>query len=153
MPHNSVCEIVEKIVPSMTVASVRWKGAYAKTGEVVKKLGIVASRNISGHPMNLYYELEFNDDDANVETCFPIKGNIKAEGVVVRALPGGRCVSFVHEGPYEGLKDSYKLVFDYIKLNNLKVVLPCREIFIEGPGIVFKRNPVDYVTELQFFVE
>ena len=42
-------------------------------------------------------------DDADIESCVPVKGAPEADGFTVHTLPGGRCVSLVHKGPYEDL--------------------------------------------------
>lgn len=152
MFNHSVCEIVEKSVPSLTIATIKWKGEYSKTGEHLKKLGMLAGRRISGFAMNLYHDLEYMADDSSVETCFPISGRVDVEGVSVRTLVGGRCISLIHEGSYQELDEAYKHIMEHVARNNLKVLLPTREIFIEGPGMLLKRDPKSYITELQFFI-
>ncbi|MBI3794221.1 MAG: GyrI-like domain-containing protein [Nitrospinae bacterium] len=152
MPNHSVCEIVEKVVSPLTVVSVRWKGPYKKTGEVCKNLGRIVTKHVSGPAMNLHYDLELKQDDADVETCIPVSARFKHEGANIRTLSGGKCLSLIHEGPYEELDEAYKIVMKHVEHNNLKVLLPTREIFIKGPGMVFKGNPKHYLTELQFFL-
>jgi effector-binding domain-containing protein len=71
--------------------------------------------------------------------------------VTARTLPGGRCATLAHKGAYSELSRSYKQISEYIKSENLKPVLPSREIYLKGPGIIFKGNPKNYLTEIQFF--
>jgi effector-binding domain-containing protein len=33
------------------------------------------------------------------------------------------------------------------------VVLPTREVYLKGPGMIFRGNPKNYVTEIQIPVE
>jgi hypothetical protein len=33
------------------------------------------------------------------------------------------------------------------------VSVPCREVYIKGPGMIFKGNPKNYLTEIQLMIE
>ena len=68
-------------------------------------------------------------------------------------MPATRCVSLIHRGPYEQLGRSYARVFEYIKQKGLEVVMPTREIYVKGPGMLFRGNPKKYVTEIQIPVK
>jgi effector-binding domain-containing protein len=48
---------------------------------------------------------------------------------------------------------SYAKVLKWIKERNYKVVLPTREVYLKGPGMIFRGNPKNYVTEIQIPVE
>ena len=65
-------------------------------------------------------------------------------------LTGGRCLSCLHHGPYETLSESYGLIFDHSKSIGMKINYPIREIYIKGPGMIFRGNPKKYITEIQF---
>ena len=71
----------------------------------------------------------------------------------MRELPGVRCVALVHKGPYDQMGRSYAKVLKWIKERNYKVVLPTREVYLKGPGMIFRGNPKNYVTEIQIPVE
>lgn len=75
------------------------------------------------------------------------------ENISVRELKGGKCVSLIHQGPYDALSDSYKKIFAYINEKGYKSIIPSREIYIRGPGMIFKGNPKNYLTEIQFILE
>ena len=83
----------------------------------------------------------------------PVKGGQSKDGIEVRELPGGRCVSLLHKGPYEQLSRSYEQALAYVKQHGHKLVAPCREVYLKGPGIFFKGNPKTYLTELQLMIE
>lgn len=34
-------------------------------------------------------------------------------------------------------------------LNELNLTLPTREVYVKGPGMIFKGNPKNYLTEIQ----
>jgi effector-binding domain-containing protein len=76
------------------------------------------------------------------------------KGISVRELKGGRAVTLIHKGPYENLGGSYKNLFDYIhQKKKIVTLLPTREIYWKGPGMILKGNPKNYLTELQVMIE
>ena len=61
----------------------------------------------------------------------PVRKGSSSNQIDARELPGGICVSLIHKGPYEGLRESYK----------------------KGPGMILKGNPKNYLTEIQVLIE
>ena len=45
----------------------------------------------------------------------PLRKPKKLDGAAVRQIPGGRCVSLVHKGPYDQLGPSYERLLTHIK--------------------------------------
>jgi effector-binding domain-containing protein len=72
------------------------------------------------------------------------------DGVSLRVIPGGKIVSLVHQGPYDQLGRSYEKVCAYLRQKNYTVAGPPREIYLKGPGMIFKGDPKKYLTEIQF---
>ena len=146
-------EIVEKSVPDVRIAGIRWKGRYADTGQYFGKLARALGRHIAGRPFNMYYDEGFKEEDADIETCFPVREDkeIKApEDITIRTLPGGKVVSIKHKGPYDQIGRSYEKISSYLKQKNHRIGAQPREIYIKGPGMIFKGNPKNYLTEIQF---
>ncbi len=153
MNNQNVFEIEEKEIPTILIAGYRMKGKYAEVG---KGFGILAKhlgRQINGKAMNLYYDDEFKEEDAEFEPCFPIRKGKETESVSIRELKGGLCVSLIHQGSYEKLGDSYGKIFNYINENGYNYSTPTREVYIKGPGFIFKGNPNNYLTEIQILID
>jgi len=151
MSETNTLHIEEKILPSLLVVSKRWKGRYQDTGSVFADLGKKMGRFIAGKPLNLYHDAEFKETDADIQSCFPLRrkpGNTPT-GFDVHELPGGRFVSLVHLGPYSELGRSYERLFAYLHQKGLHAQLPSREVYLKGPGMIFRRNPKKYLTEIQ----
>ena len=91
-------------------------------------------------------------DDADFEVCMPVRRGSSKDGIEVRELPGGRCVSLLHRGPYDTISRSYERVIAYASEKGLTFTRPCREVYVKGPGMIFKGNPSKYLTEIQMFV-
>jgi DNA-binding transcriptional MerR regulator/effector-binding domain-containing protein len=153
MIEESSYSVGEKVVEEVFVAGLRWKGHYGDVGKIFAKLGKLAGRNIRGKPMNLYYDCEYKENDADIETCYPAANNTKKSGeLIVRTLPGGKCVSLIHKGPYENLSRSYAKIMEYIQNKKYETTLPIREVYLKGPGMIFRGNPKNYLTEIQIFI-
>ena len=152
MLQNTDLEIKEKELEPILVAGLRWKGKYAETGKAFQKLGRFAGRYSSGKPLNLYYDGEYKEEDADIESCFPVNKPIETQGISSHILPGGKCVTLIHKGPYEHLSRSYERIYGYVTRKKYRVLLPIREVYVKGPGMLFKGNPKNYLTEIQLLV-
>lgn len=146
-------QVEEKQVPAMLVAGIRMQGKYMECGKAFGQLGRKCGRHISGAPLMLIYDSEYKENDADFEPCMPIRKVITSPGVDVRELPGGACISLMHAGPYEELGRSYQLLLDYVHEQQLEVQLPTREVYLKGPGMIFRGNPKKYLTEIQMLVK
>lgn len=147
-------ELKEKVLEPVTVAGIRMTGPYGDCGKGFARLGRAFGRHLRGKPLLLHYDAEYKEADADFEACFPVRPGAKpAEGVSVRELPGGRFVTLVHRGPYDQLGHSYARMLGYVSERGYRVAMPTREVYLKGPGMIFKGNPKNYLTEIQIPVE
>ena len=109
--------------------------------------------NICGKALCLYYDSEFKETDADFEACLPVRKGKSADTISVRELAGGHCVSLIHKGPYDTLSRSYEKITAFIKEKGFTVKQPSREVYLKGPGIIFKGKPENYLTEIQMMLE
>lgn len=70
-------------------------------------------------------------------------------GIEVRTLPEVSCLTLVHRGPYEQLGHSYRRLWTEAKQRGLTLAGPSREVFLKGPGMIFRGDPRRYLTEIQ----
>ena len=125
------------------------QGKYSDCGKGFAQIAKSFGRYISGKPLCLHYDDEYRENDANFEVCMPIRKAKDVQGISVRQLPAGRYVSLLHKGPYNELGRSYAKILEYVKAKEYEIVMPTREIYLKGPGIIFKGNPKNYLTEIQ----
>jgi DNA-binding transcriptional MerR regulator len=151
--RDSSFEIIEKKLDSLLIAGVRMRGRYSECGNGFAKIGRAMGWNIAGKCFLLHYDSEYKEDDADFEACMPIRKAKAVEGISVRELQGGRCVSLLHKGPYEELSTSYARIIAFIKEKGYDIVMPTREVYHKGPGMIFKGNPQKYLTEIQMVVQ
>lgn len=151
--ENSEFQVEEKRLEPMTMAGVRMKGRYSECGKGFSILGRGVGRFVCGKPFCLYYDAEYREDDADFEACMPVRAAARpAEGISIRKLAGGRAVCLVHKGPYEELGRAYEKILAYIQSQRLEALIPSREVYLKGPGMIFKGNPRNYLTEIQILV-
>jgi DNA-binding transcriptional MerR regulator/effector-binding domain-containing protein len=144
------CE--EKNLPPLKVAALRMKAPYKDCGQGFAKIGKLYWNQICGPAMLLCYDHE-HQEIADFETCMPVKGGPSQEGIEVRELPATRCVALLHKGPYEQLGRSYEQALAYVKQKGYEILAPCREVYLKGPGMIFKGNPKNYLTEIQLIID
>ena len=147
----SVCEyeITIKEVAAINVASIRFKGKYSDLDKYVPILYQAVKGFNTGKHFNVYYDEDYMEE-ADIELCIPINQSVLSSNSEVRQkkLPALKALSTVHIGAYEHLKYAYKALFDYAASHNLRLLTPSREIYIQGPGMLFRGNPDNYKTEI-----
>lgn len=146
-------EIEEKEVKTILIAGYKMKGKYSDIGKGFSLLSKKFGRHINGKPLGLYFDGEYKEDEANFEACFPIRKGTEEKGISVRELKGGKCFVLIHKGAYDNLTESYIKLFTYVNEKGFTKQLPTREVYVKGPGMIFKGNPKNYLTEIQIFIE
>lgn len=145
--------VVEKTLEPLLAAGYRMQGRYRDCGKGFGKVGRSFGRHVCGPAFLLIYDTEYREDDASFECCMPIKmGETKGE-VKVQDLEGGNCISVTHLGPYEEISGAYAALESFAAEHGLTLRSPSREVYIKGPGMIFKGNPKKYVTEVQFLID
>lgn len=67
----------------------------------------------------------------------------------INAVENAVCI--LHKGPYSSLGETYSYVFEWIKVNDYKVIDNPRESYIDG--IWNKESENEWLTEIQIPVE
>lgn len=149
---NKSADIVIKDIPDVLIASIRFRGQYQDAGTYFSKLFKQCGRHTNGSPFFLYYDTDYKEEDADIEACVSVKAPVENDGIKSRVLKGGQAITIVHKGPYDTLGDSYKQLIDYAIRTGLKTIIPSREIYLKGPGMILPRSPKKYITEIQMLV-
>jgi DNA-binding transcriptional MerR regulator/effector-binding domain-containing protein len=146
-------EIQGRDVGPVLVGGIKMIGNYSDCGKGFATLGRKLGRHIAGTPLCLFYDGEYREGDANFEPCMPVRKRVEADGISIRELPAARCVTLLHRGPYEELRHSYARLLKYVKSRGYNVSLPTREVYLKGPGMIFRGIPKKYLTEIQLPIE
>lgn len=134
-------------IPASLVASIRFSEKYDQLGKYVPVLYKAVKNNVNGSLTNCYYDEECTEI-ADMELCLPIKKQIPDSTINCKWLPAVKAVCTTHYGSYEMLYLAYKALFEYVNKQNISLLTPSREIYVNGPGMVFKGNSQNYVTKV-----
>ncbi|ERK30042.1 MerR family transcriptional regulator [Clostridium intestinale] len=145
-------EIKIKEIEPVKVASIRFKGKYSDVGKHIGKIYKAIKGKAVGEPFNCYYDSEYAEE-ADIELCVPTSEKIENDEVTTKELPKIKAITTIHKGDYGSLNKAYKSILDYAKDKNYKCLTPSREIYIKGPGKIFKGNPNNYITEIIIPIE
>ncbi len=149
--NNLSNKIEIKKVEDLNMVSIRYLGKYPEIGKYFGKLYKACWGKVdrSKYPFALYYDDDYKEENADIEACLPVKDEVKMAGIEYRQLKGGQAYCLIHKGPYETIGESYKKILDRIKVDKAEIESPSRELYLKGPGIIFKGNPENYLTEIQ----
>lgn len=146
-------DIEERIIDDIIFAGYRFKGRYDEVGKGFRTVSRAAAKHIAGKPMSLYYDNGYMENNADIESGYPVSKTVKGEGINCRIMKGGKAVTLMHRGGYDDLGASYEKIFSHINMHKYNVISPIREIYLKGPGIIFKGNPDKYFTEIQILIQ
>ena len=145
-------EVREEEAPETLLFGLRHRGTYQNIGRLISVVYRKAGRHAAGRPFCLYYDDEYKEEGADVEVCVPARGRAAIEGLDCRLLPGGRAAALVHTGPYEKLGQSYAKLFDYLRRLKKNMMLPIREEYLKGPGLIVRGDPARYRTKIMLML-
>ncbi len=140
-------DIVLKEIKAVNVIALRFTGKYSDLDKYIPLLYEIAKDDCAGNHFNCYYDDECKEE-ADIEVCLPVKRQICNTAVVYKTIPAIKAISTIHTGSYENLNFAYKSLFQYANVHSIKLLAPSREIYIKGPGKVFRGNADKYVTEI-----
>ncbi|MDF2654751.1 MAG: putative transcriptional regulator [Bacillota bacterium] len=141
-------QIEVKDIPAVTVAAIRYRGKYDEVGKYIGTLYKAAKDLAAGAPIQCYHDAEYCEGDADLELCLPTKKRISHPDVEGKQLPAIRAICTSHLGSYSKLNLAYKAIFDYAGAHDLTCLTPSREVYLKGPGMIFKGNEASYITEI-----
>jgi len=141
-------QITIKDIEPIRVAYKSYKGNVLEAGKHMPSIFKSIKGKNNGTPFFCIYQVDETTGIGELDLCIPTMEEPSSQEVFVKEMPRIQAVSITHTGSYDTLPLSYQLLFAYIAENNLKVIGPCREVYIKGPGPILKGNPDNYITEI-----
>lgn len=87
----------------------------------------------------------YTEHGGNYQVVLPIKKTIPIKKPFkIKTLLTVKCISIIHRGSYKTIEDSFNLLKDYVKKNNLVWKFPVMEYYIKSKG-----SEKNYLTEIQ----
>lgn len=145
--------VVDDLKP-IRVLSIRKTVSMDEISNVIGELFSKMYRNNvnpAGEIMTIYYDQDFDPDNADLEVCIPVNKEVKVEGLNNKMMEGGLHAHTTFVGAYSELGEGYSAMIDWIKENNYKSIRPPFEKYIKGPEA--RCNPKEFITEIYFPVE
>lgn len=140
-------------VEPVRVAYMKYRGIVFEANKVFPKVFKSIQGKSNGAPFFNYISMNPNTKFGEMELCVPTEEIPVGNGVEIKEMPRIKAICVTHVGSYEFLNSAYNAISKYAIDNSLVLVPPFREIFIKGPGMIFKGNPDKYITEIYFPVK
>lgn len=144
---NADYKVEVKEFPVQMVASIRFKGSYGDIGRYIGTIFKAVKNNGCGPPFALYFDSDYKTE-ADIEICVPISRRLPDKKVTVRKVPAAKAISTTHTGSYDSINLAYKMLLNYADGRKMKLVTPSREFYVKGPGMIFRGNENNYITEI-----
>lgn len=147
--------------PAVEIYSVRQRvphfGAPMQTlFEEAEAVVAAAHARSPASPFTIFHDLEYREQDADVEVCIPVK---HCAGLATRVLPPCEATaSITYQGPYEQTPLAYSLLLEWMNRSGMRLAGPMREVYhrygadqagYSLPAAVLAKNSTEFVTELQ----
>lgn len=141
-------EMERRDIPEIKAALLSFEGTFQDIGAHAGELFKSVKGAASGPSFCLYHDAAV-EEITGMDIGVPVKTPVEGGSVRTETMPAIQALCTTHAGSYETLNLAYKAVLDYARENGLKLLLPWREIYLKGPGPLFKGNPDKYRTEIQ----
>ncbi|MGC6768847.1 GyrI-like domain-containing protein [Enterococcus sp. LJL128] len=141
-------QISIKNIEPVRVAYRSYQGDVRSAGKLMPSIFKAIRGRNTGAPFFCIYKTDPKTKIGEVELCVPTAEQPAAADVGIKTFPQMRALSLIHKGSYDTLAAAYKQLSVYIQKNDLTVTGACREVYIKGPGALFKGNPAGYITEI-----
>ncbi len=149
---SKISAFEEKYVEEIYVVSTRYIGNYFDSIDILQEMFEKIKGQVTGRPLNLFYEMDFKEKDADVEACLPIASSlVLPKGITARKLSSTKVISCIYSGSFQDFGHVYEEMMEQIKSLDYKMGLPIREVYIKGPDT--EKNENDYQTEIQIPIE
>lgn len=147
-----IYEINLKEIEAMRVAYIKYQGKVKNANEFFPSVFKAIRGKTSGAPFFNYLSLDPQTQVGDMDLCVPTLENPNSDSVLIKILPATKVLSTIHKGPYENIMAGYEALKKYSLEKNIELEPVFREVFIKGPGLIFKGNPNNYITEIQLLV-
>lgn len=143
-------DIVVREIQPVHVVCIRFNGHYSDIGQYIGGLYKAAKGERCGAPFCCYFDADYRET-ADIELCVPTQRLLRC--AQAKTLPAARAVCLTHTGAYNTLGSAYKAGIDFLKAHHMTCALPTREMYLKGPGAIFRGNPAHYVTQIMIPIQ
>ncbi len=121
-------------------------------GAAYNAIGKAAGDKISGAPICIARNINYETKMMNLEMAMPTSAEVKAsEGLTSGMIPAGRCTKYKYVGPYEQVAAAWDAYAKQVEKDGLKYRWDAYEVYEVGPAS--GADPSTYITYLMMPVE
>ncbi|MCY6354663.1 MerR family transcriptional regulator [Clostridium sp. ZS2-4] len=138
----------------MTVLSLRQTISMEDISKLIGKIFENIYKNQltpAGEIMTIYYDKDFDPENADVEVCIPVNKHLKTAEISTKTVDGGLVAHTTFIGPYSEIGEAYAALMEWVEKNDYEVIRPPFDKYIKGPGAGC--SPKEFITEVYFPVE
>ena len=143
-------QIEQRNMEEIRVAFTKYKGDVRNANKMFPLVFQAIRGQSNGAPFFAYYDINEETREGALELCVPTETEPEKNGVEIKVIPAQKALVTTHVGSYETIFHAYKAVKKYAAENQIELTFPHREVYIKGPGMIFKGNPDKYITEVVF---
>lgn len=155
--------VVLRDTPAIEVYSIRERVPHLGSSmqtlfEAAESIVAAAHARSTNSPFTIFHDLEYREDDVDVEVCIPVKSGCGAR-LETRVVPGSRSMACItYRGPYQQTPSLYAALLQWMDHSGFRIDGPLREVYhrygadqigYRLPAHVLANNSAEYVTELQ----
>jgi effector-binding domain-containing protein len=86
----------------------------------------------AGSPYVAYFNMDMENLD--IELGIPVGKELQGQGrITVCQMPGGTAATCVHTGPYDGLKEAYRALSQWIQEQGHQMAGVAYEVYVDDP--------------------
>ncbi|MFN8348521.1 MAG: GyrI-like domain-containing protein [Spirosomataceae bacterium] len=135
---------------ALTYAAQTTLAGLNQFGQVIQSLCTEADRmkvTQAGDLQWNYYNIDGKPETVfTLEVALPIaEKDAESSEFALKQIPSFKCLSLIHEGPWETLPQAYEKAMGYLTANGLTMTNECREIYRTMNG----DKGADNITEVQ----
>jgi DNA-binding transcriptional MerR regulator len=155
--------VVLRATPEIEVYSIRQRvphlgAAVQALFEAAEATVAAAHARNTSSPFTIFHDLEYREDEVDVEVCIPVKGGnaVRLDTRVIPGSPSMGCITY--RGPYQQTPPLYAALLQWMEHSGLRIDGPLREVYhrygadqigYRLPAQVLASDSAEYVTELQ----
>lgn len=122
-------------------------GPYNLMGKGFRTLWRAAGRYAVGPAFALYHSVGY-EEEAEFSAGLQLRRPVEKPGFRCVEEAAGKELALIHKGPYGSQGPGYEALFERARREGILIEPPLEERFLKGPGLIFGRNPQEYLTEL-----
>ncbi|AGF55829.1 effector-binding domain-containing protein [Clostridium saccharoperbutylacetonicum] len=146
-------EVEIREIEPIRVAFMKYRGIAMEANKVFPNVFKSIRGKADGAPFFNYITMNPETKFGDIELCVPTAMTPSGNGIEVKETPRVKALCVTHNGSYETMFQAYKEIDAYARQKGIKLSSEFREVFIKGPGMIFKGNPEKYITEIIFAIE